>query len=305
MPQAMRALIFGAVVILTLSSTLRAAAVQAEDSAAAPGSRLELGAGVGALANPDYRGSKQFSTTVLPVPYVSYHGPRLELSRDGMVARLFKSRNFRLGMSASASLPSGDSQDSLRRGMPDLLPTFEIGPSLDWRFSEAGGHWDLRLPIRAVAAADFSEFEGIGGLSYPHLRFSRDRQSFGNWELEAAAGLGALWATRRYHQYFYRVEPQFATPERAAYDPPGGYSGARATAYLGLRRGPWRIGLGLTQDALAGAAFRDSPLVETEHSTVIAVGIFYSMRTYQWAQDKPAESDETRLPAQLIQAPIN
>jgi len=243
--------------------------------------RLELGAGVGALMNPDYRGSKRYRTTVLPVPYVSFHDKRVELSRDGLAAKLFHAESFRLGVSASASLPSDDSKDSARRGMPDLLPTFEIGPSLDWRISERGGKWDLRLPVRAVAAADFNEFEGIGLLSNPNLRFSRDHVALGAWQLETSISAGPLWASRKYHRYFYRVESRYATADRPAYDPSGGYSGARASAYVGLTRGPWRVGLGLTHDVLAGAVIQDSPLVETEHSTVIGLGVFYAFRAWE------------------------
>lgn len=286
----MRRLIFSCSIAALVVVCPRAIAAEQTDSDAEPeGPRLELGLGVGALSNPDYRGSTRESITVLPVPYVSYQDKRVQLSRDGLVARLFDSGNFRLRLSANATLPNDDNDKGARRGMPDLLPTFEIGPSFDWRLSEAGGKWDLRVPVRVVAAADFDEAEGIGWLSFPHLRFSRDDMSLGGWELEAATGAGPVWASRKYHRYFYRVEPRYATADRPAYDVGSGYSGARVTAYLGLRRGPWRIGLGVTHDELAGAEMRDSPLVETEHSTVIALGVFYSMWVWEPAADKPAE----------------
>lgn len=295
----MRTVISGAVGTWTLAAVLALAAstsLRAEEAAQVPEpTRLELGAGVGALFNPDYRGSKQTRTTVLPVPYVSFHDRRVELSRDGVAAKLFHAESFRLGLSASASLPSDDSKGSARHGMPDLLPTFEIGPSLDWRISERGGNWDLRLPVRAVAAADFNEFEGLGLLSNPNLRFSRDGIRLGAWELETSVSAGPLWASRKYHRYFYRVAPQYETADRPAYDPPGGYSGARASAYLGLRQGAWRMGLGVTHDVLAGAVMRDSPLVETEHSTVIALGIFYSFWVREWPDPVPQpEQDGAR-----------
>jgi outer membrane protein len=301
MPQAMRGLTAGvagvaAGMAMALSTASRAEGPEPHEDHEP--TRLELGAGIGALSNPDYRGSKRTSTTVLPVPYVSFHDKRVELSRDGLAAKLFHAESFRLGLSASASLPNDDSHHSARRGMPDLLPTWEIGPSLDWRVSERGGKWDLRLPVRAVAAADFNEFEGIGLLSNPNLRFSTDHVSFGAWELETSLSAGPLWATRKYHRYFYRVAPRYATADRPAYDPSGGYSGARASAYLGLRRGPWRMGLGITHDELAGAVMHDSPLVETEHSTVIALGVFYSFWT--WEKAEPADSEG---PVELPQVP--
>ena len=290
----MRTVIPGAVGKWTLAAVLALACsspLRAEEAPEVPEpTRLELGAGVGALFNPDYRGSKQTSTTVLPVPYVSFHDRRVELSRDGVAAKLLRAESFRLGLSASASLPSDDSEGSARQDMPDLLPTFEIGPSLDWRISDRGGKWDLRLPVRAVAAADFDEFEGIGLLSNPNLRFSRDGVRLGEWELETSVSAGPLWASRKYHRYFYRVAPRYETADRPAYDPPGGYSGARGSAYLGLRQGAWRMGLGVTHDVLAGAVMRDSPLVETEHSTVIALGIFYSFWVREWANPAPAKA---------------
>lgn len=248
----------------------------AQPSAAQELPRLELGAGAALLARPDYRGSRQFSTTVFPVPYAIYRGERVQVSREGLRAGLFASDSVRLSLSLSASLPGNDSEQSLRRGMPALLPTFEAGPSLDWRLGEAGGVWQLRLPVRAVAATDLREFEGIGWLVYPHLHFRSLRQR-GDWGVETAAGAGPLWASRKYHRYFYRVELQFETPDRPDYDVGSGYSGARATAYLGLRRGAWRINLGISHDALDGAVIRDSPLVETDHATVVALGVFYTL----------------------------
>jgi outer membrane scaffolding protein for murein synthesis (MipA/OmpV family) len=165
--------------------------------------------------------------------------------------------------------------------MPRLLPTFEIGPSLEWRLGELGGHWELRLPVRAAAAADLHRSERIGWLTYPHLRLAQTWSS-ADWVAEGAVGAGPLWASRDYHRYFYRVEPQYATPERPAYDPPGGYSGARATIFVGLRHGAWRVGFGISHDALAGAVMRESPLVETGQATSIAFGVFYTLWKRDW-----------------------
>lgn len=249
--------------------------------------RMELGVGVGLLLNPDYAGSAKAGTTVLPVPYFVYRGERIQVARDGLVARLLNTRNLQVGLSASASLPGNESQDSARRGMPELLPTFELGPSLEWRLGVAGGQWDLRLPVRAVAAADLDEFERIGWLTYPHLRFSQGRR-WGDWTVEGAASVGPLWASRDYHRYFYQVEPRYATPQRPVYDPPGGYSGARTTVYAGLRYGAWRVGLGVSHDTLDGAVWRDSPLVETGHATTVALGVFYSLWQREWDGTSPA-----------------
>lgn len=280
----MRRLIRGAVAALVLAAAGSRPATAAE----LPLPRMELGVGVGLLSNPDYSGSASVATTVLPVPYFAYRGERIQLSRDGLVARLFNTPNLRVGVSASATLPGNESQQSARRGMPRLLPTFEFGPSLEWHLGDAGGRWDLRLPVRAVAAADFDEFERIGWLSYPHLRVDQGLL-LGTWTVEGAASAGTLWGSREYHRYFYRVEPRYATLQRPAYDPAGGYSGARATVFIGLRHNAWRLGLGISHDVLSGATWRDSPLVETGQATTVALGVFYTLWKREWERAPPAE----------------
>lgn len=255
---------------------------QAERTAEAKLPQLEVGIGMGLLTRPDYRGSREYTATVLPLPYVAYRSETLEISRDGLIARLFETDRVQLRLSASASLPGDESQETVRRGMPELLPTFEAGPSMDFRLGEAaGGTWDLRLPVRAVAATDLSEFETLDLLANPNLRYGRHWQA-ARWAFESSASAGPIFASKKYHQYFYGVETRFATPERPAYEASSGYSGTRASAFLGARRGPWIVGFGISHDRLSGAEFEDSPLVESDHSTVFGFGIFYAL----WAWDK-------------------
>ena len=280
--------------LVLCGATLGATAAAADDPP--PGRRLELGGGVGLLSRPDYRGSTQVSTTVLPVPYVSYESERLELSREGLDARLFRSERVRLGFSASASLSGDGSQDTVRQGMPKLLPTFEIGPALDVTLGELGGTWHLDLPVRAVAAADLDHARGIGWLAAPNVRVEK-RWELRGWKIESEWKAGPVWASRKYHQYFYGVAPRFETPDRSAYDARSGYSGARTAIYLGLRRGAWRIGAGVTHDWLDGAVIRDSPLVETRDGTVVAIGVFYSWWTFQSPTPKgPLEPTDRATP---------
>jgi outer membrane scaffolding protein for murein synthesis (MipA/OmpV family) len=79
-----------------------------------------------------------------------------------------------------------------------------------------------------------------------------------------AAGL--LFANERQHDYYYQVDPAFATPARPAYDADGGFSGSRfGFALTGRKRDLWAA-LFLRYDNLSGAEFEDSPLVRTRHS---------------------------------------
>lgn len=257
--------------------------------AAEPLPRLEAGIGVATLVHPDYRGSSRYNLSAFPLPYVIYRGDVVRVTREGLRAQLLDRDRLNLTMSAALSLPGGADGDSARRGMPRLMPTFEAGPSLDWSLHEPDSPVSvrLRLPVRAVVATDFRNIESAGWLAHPHLQVDR-AFGVGGWTLNTGASAGPLWATRQYHAYFYEVAPRYESlPERPAYAARGGYSGTRAVAFVTLRKERWRVGIGLLSDWLDGAAFEDSPLVETQGATVLGIGVSYRL----WARDDRVADD--------------
>jgi len=70
------------------------------------------------------------------------------------------------------------------------------------------------------------------GIGFPQHENRYVRDFIGGWKLGAL--IGPHFGNQRQHQYFYGVAPEFATPERPAYDAPGGYSGWRAIDGWGL-----------------------------------------------------------------------
>ena len=236
----------------------------------------EAGAGIASLSLPGYRGSDHQSVTALPLPYLIYRGKRLKISREGVKAKLFDLENLSVSLSAAATLPGHHGDDPARHGMPKLLPTLEIGPSFDWRVTTADYRWCFCVPVRAVLATNFNEHQNIGWLTNPQLRVERDG-SLGRWQVLSSVSAGPLWAEHRYHAYFYSVQSQYATTDRPTYTAAGGYSGTRASFFVGLHRDPWRIGLGVIGDWLAGSAMADSPLVKSRTSAIIGLGVSYRL----------------------------
>jgi outer membrane scaffolding protein for murein synthesis (MipA/OmpV family) len=238
----------------------------------------EFGMSLTLLEHPDYRGSRHYGFTPLPLPYFVYRGDRLRITREGVRAKLLERNHLRIDMSVAASLPnSGKNEGTAREGMPRLLPTFEVGPSLDYWFTdETPGEVQVRLrtPIRAVAGFNVTHSRRVGFVLYPHLQVDRNF-SEGPWNLQWSFGAGPLWADNGYHDYFYNVDPQYATPTRPAYDSRGGYSGSRAGAFFSAGQGRWRVGAGVTDDWLDGAVFRASPLVERRNGIVAGVYVTY------------------------------
>jgi MipA family protein len=192
----------------------------------------EFGLGATSFTLPDYRGSDESRAYLLPFPYVIYRGDRLRVDRQGVRGVFFESERIELDLSMNATAPVNSEKNRARRGMPHLDPTVEIGPRLNVKLaSNTFKDWavNLRIPLRAVIATDLSHAEDAGYVAYPHLTFdSRPKLFGGRWNVGLQAG--PLYATRRYHRYFYGVDPQFATPERPAYAAGGGYSGALALA---------------------------------------------------------------------------
>ena len=282
-----------AAVVLLLLATSSAAAREAPPPAPAP-ARLEVGIGALGMVLPDYRGSDYYSTRFLPVPYVAYRSERLQLTREGLRARLFASERLSITFSGAGSLP-GTEDNPDRAGMPRIDPTFELGPSLDVALvghePGHGARLKLRVPVRAVFAADGLDIGHIGWSLVPHLRADA-LQVRGDYSIAHLASLGFAWSTGEYHDYFYGVAPQYADAAlgRPAYDAGPGYGGLRASYSGTVRFGKWRLGGFVSYDWLDGAAFDDSPLKKVDHSAT--AGFFLTYRLYASGTGEPLEGDE-------------
>jgi len=235
----------------------------------------EFGLGPIALRLPDYRGSDESRSYTYPFPYFIYRGEFLRVDREGVRGILFESARVELGLSLNGTPPTDSDKNRTRQGMPDLDPTLEIGPRLNLTLArDRAKDWqlDLRLPLRAAVAVDFPGARGIGWVFAPHLNLEM-HPSFlhGTWNLGVQAG--PLFATAKYHRYFYAVESEFATPERPAYSPGGGYSGTLALAYLSRRFGSFWLGAFARYDTLKRAVFEASPLVKSDHSVMAGISV--------------------------------
>lgn len=262
---------------------LAGSATPAAEAPLPPDPKLEVGVGALAMVLPDYRGSDHYGVRALPIPWVAYRSERLQLTREGLRARLFALDRLTASVSGAASLPGNDDNPD-RAGMPQLDPTFEIGPSLDYLLREEPDdrlRLKLRLPARAVTAADGLDFSDVGWTAVPHLRLDMVEQR-GAWHWSHLGSVGLVWSSEDYHEYFYGVAPQYDNTAlggtRSAYDAHGGYSGARASFSSVVRRDRWRIGLFASYDWLGGAAYEDSPLVKTDHA--LTAGLFVTYRLY-------------------------
>lgn len=227
----------------------------------------EAGLGLSVLSFPDYRSSDQNRVLSVPIPYFVYRGERLRLDRQSLRTVLLRGEQSELDLSFAAAPPVSSSRNWAREGMPDLDPVIETG--LSWKLTlwEADGgdrRLRLKLPLRGALATDLRALQGVGWLVAPGLKFDSGLRHQDRWRVSVLANL--QWAGPAYHNYFYGVDPAYATTQRPAFEASGGYGGATLTFTASRRIGRWWLGAFARYDHLQGAVFDDSPLFKARHN---------------------------------------
>ena len=226
---------------------------------------------------PDYPAADQNHWQGAPLPFLIYRGDILRSDESGLRGLLLRSGRIQLDVSLNGSLPVDSSDNDARDDMPDLDLMGEIGPNLRLillREPELQ-RLDLDLGLRAAFTTDFSSIDYRGLVLAPELSFKR--LGLGLPDSRLRLGIGPVFATERYMDYFYEVEPRYARPGRPAYDADAGYLGTRL-------QGSYRISLGQRLSIVAGgraegfwgATNDDSPLFRRNVNLAALLGVAYS-----------------------------
>ena len=254
------------------------------ETAAAPDSQpdakplFELGVAGGGGYLPDYPAAGQSHFQGLVLPYLAYRGAIVRSDEKGILrGRIVRSDRFELDLSLAGSFAAESDNNDARRGLPDLDYLGEVGPRLQITLARAArdAKIELELPVRAVLSTDFSDLRYRGALAAPEIAYQHD--SLGGRGLEVKLGLAASFATAELRDYFYEVEPRFATPGRPAFAARSGYLGTRlqlsGVQPLGRR---WRLFVAVRGDSHHGAANRRSPLFRERLTWAAGAGLIWS-----------------------------
>lgn len=253
--------------VLCMTSCFATAYAQTESKP-----QWEIGGSFAAIDFPIYRGSDERRAYLLPVPYFAYRGETLQINRERVRGLIFRHDRLEMDISVNGSVPAKSNGTGARQGMPDLDATLEVGPSLNYHLyysEDRKTNLDLRMPLRAVTATDFTHFRQAGWLFQPQLDVDLYDIAHSGWNIGLVGG--PIFSDRRYHQYFYDVAPQYATAVRPVYTASGGYSGTQFIIALNNRHNGHWIGGFMKWDTLKGAAFADSPLVRSRQYFTIGV----------------------------------
>lgn len=232
----------------------------------------EIGAGFAAIDFPVYRGSDERKSYLLPAPYFIYNGEVLQVNRERVRGLIFKRDRIEMDVSVNGSVPARGAK--ARQGMPNLDPTLELGPSLNFHLlytEDKKNTFDMRMPLRAAIASDFSHVQHIGWLFQPQLNLDFHDIDRSGWNIGLVGGV--IYSDKHYHGYFYNVAPQYATAERPAYTAPGGYSGTQFIFAFNKRYETYWTGGFMKWDSLKGAVFENSPLVRSKEYFTVGFAI--------------------------------
>jgi len=232
--------------------------------------KWELGVGIGVISIPHYRGSDQREDYVAPIPYIRYNGKRLKVDKEGGRFYFYNGEDVKVDISTAFAFPVDSDDNRARQGMTDLDPVIELGPRVQFNLYQSDDEnlrFRFAVPLRAAIATDLSHTESIGWVFSPYLQV---RYFSG---VETSISIGPLWATEKYHDYFYEVAPQYATASRPVYNAKAGYSGSRMTLTMSKRFERIWVGLFARYDNLNNATFIDSPLIRQNDSLMVGLAV--------------------------------
>lgn len=271
------------VVILSMALT-HAAAMEKEEKPL-----WEVGVFTAAFQTPEYPSSDQKQSNVIGAPLFVYRGDVFRIG-DGSAARAVAVDKdwIELDLSLDAAF-NADSEDNVaRQGMPDLDYLFELGPQVKMRLAQPDfgrrgkGKLSFDIQARAAFSTDLSGFNQRGYVFHPKLNYQH-KGLFGP-DSQVTVSIASTWATEKLHDYFYQVDPQFATTNRAEFDAKSGYLGTEVNLAVSHMIGDdIRVFVFGQVSIHSGAQNTQSPLFIDK--TTYAVGLGFSWRLYQ--------SDET------------
>lgn len=238
--------------------------------------RWEWGVGAVAATLRDYAGSESYRSHVLPLPWFVWRSDRLHIGRGGTYSVLWRGLDSEVALTLTLNPGVHQSDNPERAGMPKLDPLVAIGlrPRLGlWRDDASGWQLDAKFPLRRALAWDSGTVSAIGWHMEPALSLGRTIAE--GWFWDVAAGISLV--DRDYANYFYGVDPVYATTTRPAFKADAGFGGWLLGSRLNYQRNRQQWSLFLRYEDLSGATFVDSPLVSTPHAGTIGVAWLYRL----------------------------
>lgn len=234
---------------------------------ALPPDAWQVQVGGGALVTPEFKGSRDHRTRVLPYVSVRYSDLFSASVQDGAALNLYRAGGFTLGPAARFRFGQDEEDSSALRGLGDVDPSFEPGIFVNYR----RGALSARLSVGqdTIGGHGGGVAELSGALTVPVARTPVG-------PILLSAGPRVSLVTSKVNRAFFGVDPvQSAASALPVYNPSGGLQeiGMNMTVIYPLNRRLSVVGF-LGYGRLLGDA-ADSPLVRERGSpNEVSGGVF-------------------------------
>ncbi len=239
----------------------------------------EFGLFNGIAKIPGYRGSDESELYILPLPYLIYRGKIFQSDREGLRGIFYKNKHFESNISFFGN-PPVDDDNKARRGMDDLDPILEIGPSVKYFLIQHNPEETMyfQISLRGTMSASNGvslSYEGIHGdisLIYKNFNFA------GRNKLRVGAKISLDYSDKSYNSYFYNVESQDATAIRTAFNSGGGYGGFNVSGNMIYKvNDKFSLGLLLRWENVRNAVYDNSPLVKNKDNFILGAALIWKL----------------------------
>ena len=254
--------------LITIFTFLFCCSLRAEEK-----SLLEWGMFIGHGGLADYPSSNEYRYRTLPFPYVNYHGEFFRSDNEhGTRLRFIKDVNFDFDLSFGGSFPTETDNNSARAGMPKLDWTLEVGPRFLYYFYRDAnwGNVRLGLPLRKSYATNFQFTKEVGYLFSP--TFQIDKYNFLSKNLDLFFILTFNYFDEGEADYFFEIDPNYATSERNAYNAKQGLLSYDFSLTIKYQAEQKLFLLGTQYSDFSQSANRDSFLHKTNSSLSYFIG---------------------------------
>jgi len=226
---------------------------------------------------PAYPASEDDQFDFIPLPLPIYRGKFLRLfdeTDNPIRGRIFRRDRIKLDFAFDLNFPSDSDDIDARKGMPDLDLLLEIGPELELEFVRPAmfdGRWFLGIQLRPAFSFDGLDPSFRGVVFSPELTY---RKKLDSDKDEIKVRLTPVFASAKYMDYFYTVDPAFATQDRPAFDADSGYLGTElALSWRNILNDKFEFLMGTRLSFHQGAANENSPLF-TQDTTLSVYAAF-------------------------------
>lgn len=231
----------------------------------------EAGMGGGVIYWPHYIGSNQHNTVPIALPYALYRGDFVRADRGGLRGILFSSERFALDLSFSMGSPVKSKDNDIRKNMPDIPVTAEIGPRIVFRIYGGEG-------LDVLGRASWRRVWDIHGKPAgwtvePEVRIRKD--NIPPWNIGLTVKASLLYGSTEYHNLYYSVDESYREPWRPAYQAHEGLNSYLLSLVVGHSFSDTFSAWFLVRwRNLSDSAVADSPLVKSRDN--IAAGVWFS-----------------------------